>query len=146
MSIKLTNKKHCAFRGDYVCEYICDSVEDVATLPNCAVGSEALVLAANEKYVVFTNGVWGKLGGGTVPAKMITFTIVDDNYVNYNFSAAEGTTLGEWATTSGNGYVQDNTVMVSLGENPSFPVYDMLNGGEYVHPDTVIPDGAEYRV
>lgn len=44
-------------------EFIIDTDEDVATLPECATGSAALSIASGSVFVVNASGVWTKCGG-----------------------------------------------------------------------------------
>lgn len=67
MATKIINKRYCAEEDDYICEFICDTVADVAKLqtdhPNCCTGSTALVIQTGDVYIVNTSGVWTKFGG-----------------------------------------------------------------------------------
>ena len=42
-------------------EFACDTVEDLATLPQCKMGSTAFVIATSEIYMINSKGEWVKL-------------------------------------------------------------------------------------
>lgn len=68
MAIKLLSKKLMEIPVDkstpeYVCEYLCDSDSDVASLPTCAPSSTAIVIDSGALYIVNTSGKWAKFGG-----------------------------------------------------------------------------------
>lgn len=42
-------------------EFACDTVEDLEKLPNCAMGSTAIVIATTEVYMKDSSGKWVKL-------------------------------------------------------------------------------------
>ena len=63
MAIKLIKKEYSDLQGDYKRDYICDDEANVASLPECACGSSALVIATGDVYVVNTQGAWTKVGG-----------------------------------------------------------------------------------
>jgi hypothetical protein len=42
-------------------EFVCDAVEDLATLPQCKIGSTAFVIATSEIYMINSKGEWVKL-------------------------------------------------------------------------------------
>lgn len=69
MATKMIDKKYY-FMDDgckEVCEFVCDTVADVAKLqtdhPNCCTGSTALVIQTGDVYMVNTSGTWVKFGG-----------------------------------------------------------------------------------
>lgn len=43
--------------------FTCDTVDDIATLPKCLPGSQAVVIATGDLYVANSNGEWVKFGG-----------------------------------------------------------------------------------
>jgi hypothetical protein len=45
-------------------DIICDTEDDVSTLPESAPGSTALVVATGEVYIVNASGKWVKFGAG----------------------------------------------------------------------------------
>lgn len=62
MAIKCTKREWCAEVGDYRCEFVMDSAEDVADLPECCPGSQAVVMAESfEGYAVNASGEWKKI-------------------------------------------------------------------------------------
>lgn len=62
MAIKLTNKYWCPFTEDYRCEFIMDSAADAAALPQCCVGSTALVADnSGTLYMVNASGEWKEM-------------------------------------------------------------------------------------
>lgn len=63
MAIKMTGHTYCKCVEDYVREFVCDTEEDVATLPECCTKSTALVVATGNVYVVNASGEWVKFGG-----------------------------------------------------------------------------------
>lgn len=42
-------------------EYVCDTVEDLESLPRCKMGSTVLVLETSDVYVKDGNGDWRKI-------------------------------------------------------------------------------------
>lgn len=58
------NKKHTSIINEYRCEFICDTDEDFATLPEADVGSTAVSLASGAIRVVNTAGEWVAFGEG----------------------------------------------------------------------------------
>ena len=58
MAIKCISKKYTSVIRDYRCEYICDTDEDFASLPQADVGSTAVSLATGAIRVVNTVGEW----------------------------------------------------------------------------------------
>lgn len=63
MAIKLTDTAYCAYQKGNVCEYVCDTPEDVASLPKCCTKSTALVVSTGDVYVVNASGEWVLFGG-----------------------------------------------------------------------------------
>ena len=63
MAYKLVNKEWSPFLDEYTHEYIVDTESDIATLPDCAVGSSALVVASATVYMVNASGEWVVFGG-----------------------------------------------------------------------------------
>lgn len=43
--------------------FYCDTEADVASLPECMTGSEAVVVASGNVYVVNASGKWALFGG-----------------------------------------------------------------------------------
>lgn len=43
--------------------FTCDTADDVATLPKCLPGSQAVVIATGDLYVANSSGEWVKFGG-----------------------------------------------------------------------------------
>ena len=42
-------------------EYVCDTFDDLANLPKCAMGSTALIITTSEVYMKNSSGEWVKL-------------------------------------------------------------------------------------
>lgn len=63
MAIKVVDKKWCAYTEDYVFEYLCDTDNDFANLPQCPAGSQALSVATGTIKVVNASGQWVTFGG-----------------------------------------------------------------------------------
>jgi hypothetical protein len=63
MATKVIDVEYCKTLNEYVYEYIVDTEADVATLPQCATGSSALVVESGVVYVVNACGEWAVLGG-----------------------------------------------------------------------------------
>lgn len=63
MAIKLINERYCPYVGEEVREFICDTEEDVASLPQCCSQSTALVCSTGDVYIVNASGQWVKFGG-----------------------------------------------------------------------------------
>ena len=42
-------------------EFVCDTVEDLQTLPQCKMGSTAFVIATSEIYMINSKGEWVKI-------------------------------------------------------------------------------------
>jgi len=63
MAIKQTNREYCPFQNGYVCEYVVDTVAEIASLPSCCTKSTALVVSTGEVYMVNASGRWAKFGG-----------------------------------------------------------------------------------
>lgn len=62
MAIKLINKKWCPNVGDYRCEFVMDSADDAANLPNSCPGSTAMVAAKDgAMFMVNASGAWEEL-------------------------------------------------------------------------------------
>lgn len=58
MAIKMIDKEWCAEVKAYRKEFIIDGKADIANLPECCVGSTALVVATGDVYVVNASGEW----------------------------------------------------------------------------------------
>ncbi len=58
------SKKHTSIVNEYRCEFICDTDEDFATLPEADVGSTAVSLVSGAVRVVNTAGEWVAFGEG----------------------------------------------------------------------------------
>lgn len=59
MAIKKISNVWCSEVGDYRCEFVLDSVDDVANLPKACVGSTAMVADGSSKiYMVNASGEW----------------------------------------------------------------------------------------
>lgn len=63
MAYKLVNKEWSPHLDEYTHEYIVDTETDIASLPECAVGSSALVVASATVYMVNASGEWAVFGG-----------------------------------------------------------------------------------
>jgi hypothetical protein len=62
MAIKVTNKEWCAYNNDYRCEYVMDSADDAANLPQSCPGSTAMVADETASYyMVNASGEWKKV-------------------------------------------------------------------------------------
>lgn len=64
MAIVRNEREWAADVCAYQCEYILDTEADVPNLPECCVGSTAIVVASGNVYMVNASGVWTKFGGG----------------------------------------------------------------------------------
>ena len=42
-------------------EYVCDTVDDLVSLPKCSMGSMALIISTSEVYMKNSSGEWVKL-------------------------------------------------------------------------------------
>ena len=42
-------------------EYVCDTVDDLISLPKCSMGSMALIISTSEVYMKNSSGEWVKL-------------------------------------------------------------------------------------
>ena len=62
MAIKLVNREWCACVNDFRHEYIVDSNDDFANLPQCAAGSTALS-PSGDMRMVNASGEWVEFGG-----------------------------------------------------------------------------------
>lgn len=62
MAYKLINRLYAVTAGQHVEEFICDSDADVATLPQCGPGSQALVPVIGKLWVVNASGQWVEFG------------------------------------------------------------------------------------
>lgn len=59
MAIKLMTQDVCDVSGDLICQFIIDSAEDVANLPECCTGSTAIVAdKGGAIYMVNASGEW----------------------------------------------------------------------------------------
>ena len=63
MAVKLINREWNEHINSYQHEYICDTEDDVATLPTCCSSSSALVVSTGNVYVVNASGEWVAFGG-----------------------------------------------------------------------------------
>lgn len=63
MAIQMISNKMCPHTGDYRREFICDTDDDVANLPECCAGSAALVSASGKVWIVNASGEWVEFGG-----------------------------------------------------------------------------------
>ena len=64
MASKLILREYRVWMDDYRHEYICDTDEDFASLPEtCGTGSSAVSLASGNVKVVNTQGEWVTFGG-----------------------------------------------------------------------------------
>lgn len=63
MAYKLINCDWCVELDAYTKDFICDTEDDVANLPQCTTGSSAIVITSGTMYIVNTNGAWQKFGG-----------------------------------------------------------------------------------
>lgn len=63
MAYKLVNKEWSPHLDEYTHEYIVDTESDIASLPDCAVGSSALVVETATVYMVNASGNWVPFGG-----------------------------------------------------------------------------------
>lgn len=62
MAIKMINSEWCAYNNDYRREFILDSADDVANLPESCPGSTAIVAAKDgSMYMVNASGSWEEL-------------------------------------------------------------------------------------
>ena len=63
MAIKKTREEYIPYTEEWVCEFVCDSEEDVKTLPEkCAPGSIAMVATSGlPMYMVNASGKWVKV-------------------------------------------------------------------------------------
>lgn len=62
MAFKLINRTFCPFTNAERCEFILDSAEDVADLPQCCAGSMALVADKDGAgYIVNASGEWKEM-------------------------------------------------------------------------------------
>lgn len=60
MAYTETKAKKCV----HLKNFICDTTADVKNLPKCLPGSQAVVIATGDLYVVNASGEWAKFGGG----------------------------------------------------------------------------------
>lgn len=58
MAIKLMDEIFRPYRNLCVKEFLCDTDEDFAKLPECCVGSTALSIATGNVRIVNTQGKW----------------------------------------------------------------------------------------
>ena len=63
MAYKLVNKEWSPHLDDYKHDYIADTESDITSLPQCCVGSSALVVETGAVYMVNASGVWAVYGG-----------------------------------------------------------------------------------
>ena len=62
MAIKKINSEWCAYNNDYRCEFILDSADDAANLPDSCPGSTAIVAAKDgPMFMVNASGSWEEL-------------------------------------------------------------------------------------
>lgn len=62
MAIKMTNSEWCAILNAYRYQFVIDSADDVANLPDCCAGSTAIVAAKDgPMYMVNASGSWEEL-------------------------------------------------------------------------------------
>lgn len=63
-------QKIISFSGDIVygiVEMVCDSVEDISSLPACAMGSRCYVIDSGEMYIMNGRKEWVPISGNAVP-------------------------------------------------------------------------------
>lgn len=63
MSYKIIDKRFIPLTNVVMHDYIIDTDEDVANLPNASAGSHAVSLATGKVFVVNTQGKWVAFGG-----------------------------------------------------------------------------------
>lgn len=63
MAIKLVDREWSTHLDAYTHEYIVDKEADIASLPECGVGSSALVVETANVYMVNASGEWTLFGG-----------------------------------------------------------------------------------
>lgn len=63
MAVKLINKEYSPYLDEYKHDYIVDTESDIASLPECCVGSSALVVESGAVYMVNASGIWAVFGG-----------------------------------------------------------------------------------
>lgn len=63
MAYKMINREYVPCLNEYKEDYIADTEADVATLPQCATGSMALVVESGKVHMVNASGVWAVYGG-----------------------------------------------------------------------------------
>lgn len=65
MAIKCIKKEHTLHEDGYVtvCDFVCDTEDDVAKLPKCCTNSKALVVDTGDVYMVNASCNWVKFGG-----------------------------------------------------------------------------------
>lgn len=44
-----------------VCEYACDSPDDIKELPSCEMGSTCIIISTGELYMMNSNNEWVKI-------------------------------------------------------------------------------------
>lgn len=63
MAIKLMDRKVCPVTNTEQREFLCDTENDVESLPECNTGSTAVVIASGNVYMVNASGEWALFGG-----------------------------------------------------------------------------------
>lgn len=62
MAIQLIDQKWMRYVNAFCKDFICDTEEDVANLPECGASSSALVVATGNIYMVNASGQWVEFG------------------------------------------------------------------------------------
>lgn len=62
MAYKITEAKRNLFTGEIERTIVCDTVDDVASLPKSSPGSTALIRKGGKLYMVDASGEWGFFG------------------------------------------------------------------------------------
>ena len=63
MAYKMVNKEWRCYLNDYQCDFVVDTEADISSLPECCVGSSALVVESGAIYMVNASGAWVMFGG-----------------------------------------------------------------------------------
>jgi hypothetical protein len=59
----MVNKEWSHLLNEYQCDFIVDTEADISRLPECCVGSSALVVESGAIYMVNASGDWVMYGG-----------------------------------------------------------------------------------
>ena len=62
MAYKLIESEWCGYLDGYKKQFVVDTKDDIANLPQCCSGSSALVVNTGEVYMVNASGDWVLFG------------------------------------------------------------------------------------